>query len=101
MSGGSTYLQTSWANWHLGWNRHPDGGFFRSGGEPGIDRSRRRGPLMLGNAERRPIVYGFADFSKTSLMFPYSNSFPAYMMPIFSPTSATTEMSCVMISIAT
>ena len=56
--------------------------------------------MMLGNADIRPIVYGFAGRSKMSWMFPFSNRCPPYMIPIFSATSATTEMSWVMIIIA-
>lgn len=40
----------SFANGHLGWNLHPDGGLTKFGGVPGMNSKRFFGPMMLGNA---------------------------------------------------
>src|SRR2546422_760803 len=100
MSSGRSRVQMSCANRQRGWKRHPVGGLTRSGGDPGIARSFFLGPFTLGNASRRPSTYGCEGRSKTASVVPSSTISPAYMMTIRSETSATTEMSWVMIIIA-
>src|SRR5439155_122226 len=100
MSSGRSRVQMSCANRHLGWKRHPLGGLTRSGGDPGIARSFFFGPFTLGNASSRPIVYGWEGRSNTLSVLPSSTISPAYMITMRSETSATTEMSWVMIIIA-
>src|SRR6059036_3354593 len=100
MSSGRSRVQMSCANRQRGWKRHPLGGLTRSGGDPGIARSFFFGPFTLGNASRRPSAYGCEGRSKTASVVPSSTISPAYMITMRSETSATTEMSCVMIIIA-
>src|SRR5881628_861101 len=100
MSSGRSRVQMSWANRQRGWKRHPVGGLTRSGGDPGIALSFFLGPFTLGNASRRPSAYGCEGRSKTLSVVPSSTISPAYMITMRSETSATTEMSCVMIIIA-
>src|SRR6059036_2756776 len=100
ISSGRSRVQMSCAKRQRGWKRQPLGGFTRSGGDPGIARSFLFGPFTLGNASSRPIAYGCDGRSNTLSVVPSSTISPAYMMTIRSETSATTEMSCVMIIIA-
>ncbi len=65
-----------------------------------MDSSLLLSPLMEGNELRSPAVYGWAVSLNTCAVPPSSIIIPAYITPILSETSATTETSWVMIIIA-
>ena len=84
---------------HRGWNRQPVGGLRKSGGVPPMSYSSFLGPIILGNALISACVYGWNGSLNNVRRFPYSTSFPAYIIANVSQTSAMTDRSCVIIII--
>ena len=84
-----------------GWNRQPDGGAARSGGEPGIPVSRSIGPCSGGNESEQPdACTGGAGRRGARAAGASSTISPAYMIAMRSASSTSSERSCVMKSTA-
>ena len=62
-----------------GWNRQPEGGAPRSGGEPGIPMRGTFGPLIDGYASSSPWEYGCLGAPNSRLVGPSSATCPAYI----------------------
>ena len=95
-----TSAHTSSAYGQRGWNRHPVGGWCRSGGLPGIPVMTTRSPESGGNEPIRPVVYGWAGRAKRADASASSMMSPAYMIAIRSENSTRSDRSCVMKSTA-
>ena len=92
-SGVSLVRQSSSTNAHRGWNRQPDGGLTRLGGEPGIGTSDSLTYSKSGAERTSPSVYGWRGSSRTSRTSPRSTSCPPYMTATSRQTWATTGRS--------
>jgi hypothetical protein len=92
--GGISTRQRCVARGQRGWNRHPGGGYARSGTSPVIVRSAGSPPSGITHS-MSPRVYGCCGSAKIRSTGPYSTIWPAYITQTWSASSATRPKSCV------